>query len=146
MLTRHGLARTMFPRKMQEHAVLGSFVGYLLPLVGCLCGGLSCKTQGIHSDFPAPPQAAKAPSFPKPQRPYSNSTCNFNYSLKPQKPGGRQRKRQTLASWRPEAIRILRRQLLSDDAQGSPLYSVVLSNELLDEFDPVRLRCCWSGL
>ena len=33
-----------------------------------------------------------------------------------------------------------RRELLSADAQGSPLYSVVLSNELLDEFDPVRLR------
>ncbi|CAE7877668.1 unnamed protein product [Symbiodinium microadriaticum] len=37
------------------------------------------------------------------------------------------------------------RQLLSDDAQGSPLYSVVLSNELLDEFDPVRLRLSWQA-
>eukprot|EP00913_Durusdinium_trenchii_P000590 g545.t1 len=36
------------------------------------------------------------------------------------------------------------RPLLLEEADG-PLYSVVLSNELLDEFDPVRLRLSWQA-
>ncbi|CAL1161182.1 unnamed protein product, partial [Cladocopium goreaui] len=61
--------------------------------------------------------------------------------------------RKTAAEFVPSKLRIsdadartasgLRQQLL-EEADGI-LYSVVLSNELLDEFDPVRLRLSWHA-